>query len=123
VNLRYGTPHLALALVGGPTVLLVGTGQTELLAEVASFLHLIMYGLICVTLVVLRRRSPAWYNPTFQTPGYPFVPVVGGAASFGMIAFMQPTSQVIGLLVMVGSGAWYLLYARDVQLKGGEMNG
>ncbi|MGM0718597.1 MAG: APC family permease [Halobacteriota archaeon] len=66
VNLRYGTPHLALALVGGPTVLLVATGQTALLAEVASFLHLIMYGLICVTLVILRRRSPEWYQPTFQ---------------------------------------------------------
>ena len=122
VNLRYGTPHLALALVGGPTVLLVGTGQTELLAEVASFLHLIMYGLICVTLLALRYRSPEWYNPTFRTPGYPVVPLVGGAASFVMIGFMQPTSQVIGLLVMAGSAGWYFLYARDVQLKGGELD-
>jgi len=122
VNLRYGTPHLALALVGGPTVLLVGTGQTELLAEVASFLHLVMYGLICVTLVVLRRQSPEWYSPTFRTPGYPLVPVVGGAASITMIAFMQPTSQVVGLFVMVGAAAWYFLYARDVRLTGGEMN-
>ncbi len=122
VNLRYGTPHLALALVGGPTVLLVATGQTELLAEVASFLHLIMYGLICVTLIMLRYDSPEWYQPTFTVPGYPVVPFVGAIASFGMIAFMQPTSQVLGVFVMIGAATWYFLYARDVRLKGDQTN-
>lgn len=116
VNLKYGTPHLALALVGGPTVVLVGTGQTELLAEVASFLHLLMYGLICITLIILRRRSPAWYQPSFTVPGYPIVPIVGGIASFAMIAFMQPLSQIIGAFVIVSAGGWYLFYARDVTI-------
>ncbi len=117
VNLKYGTPHLALALVGGPTVVLVGTGQTELLAEVASFLHLLMYGLICITLIVLRRRSPPWYQPSFTVPGYPIVPIVGGLASFGMIAFMQLLSQLIGAFVIIVAGGWYLFYARDVTIE------
>ena len=117
VNLRYGTPHVALALVGGPVIVLVGTGQTELLAEVASFLHLIMYGLICVTLVVIRRRDPSWYQPDFTTPGYPLVPVVGAVSSFGLIAFMQPLSRIIGVAVMIGALGWYASYARAIRLK------
>ncbi|WP_255194429.1 APC family permease [Natronobeatus ordinarius] len=119
INLRYGTPHVALALVGGPVIVLVGTGQTELLAEVASFLHLVMYGLICVALLVIRREDPDWYEPDFTVPGYPIVPIVGALSSFGLIAFMQPTSQVVGFLVMVGALGWYAYYARDVRLKGG----
>ncbi len=122
VNLRYGTPHIALALVGGPVVVLVGTGQTELLAEVASFLHLVMYGLICIALLVLRREDPDWYNPSFTVPGYPVVPILGALSSFGLIAFMQPGSQAIGMAIMVGALGWYTYYARDVQLKGGSAN-
>ncbi|MHB9288210.1 APC family permease [Halobacteriales archaeon Cl-PHB] len=118
VNLRYGTPHVALAMAGGPILVLVATGQVELLAEVASFLHLVMYGLICVVLVVLRRRSPAWYDPSFRMPGYPVLPAIGALASFGLIAFMGPASIAVGLLVMGLAYAWYRYYAGDVELRG-----
>ncbi|ELZ98086.1 cationic amino acid transporter [Haloferax mucosum ATCC BAA-1512] len=118
INLRYGTPHLALALVGGPTVVLVATGRTEVLAEVASFLHLITYGLICVALLVIRRSDPEWYNPTFRVPGYPVVPILGAIASFGLVGFMERLSQAIGVVVALAAMAWYFIYARDISLKG-----
>jgi amino acid transporter len=118
VSLRYGTPHVALLAAGGPILALVATGQVELLAEVASFLHLVMYGLICVALLVLRRRDPEWYAPSYRVPGYPALPVVGALASFGLIAFMQPASVAIGVVVMVVSYLWYRYYAGDVTLRG-----
>jgi amino acid transporter len=117
VNRRYGTPHFALAFVGGTTVVLVAFGRTAVLAEVASFLHLVLYGLICVALLSLRRSDPEWYDPAFRSPGYPYVPIVGGIASFALLLFMQPLSQILGVAVSVVALAWYLLYARDVELK------
>ncbi len=118
VNLTYGTPHVALMLAGVPVLLLVASGRTAVLAEVASFLHLVMYGLICVALVALRRRTPEWYDPDFRVPAYPLVAGAGAVASFGLIAFMQPASQVIGAVLMVAAAGWYYYYARDVTLKG-----
>jgi len=118
VNLRYGTPHVALLSAGGPILVLVATGRVELLAEVASFLHLIMYGLMCIALLVLRRRNPEWYSPSYRVPGYPLVPVMGALASFGLIVFMQPASIGIGVVVMLASYLWYRYYAGDVTLKG-----
>ena len=117
VNRQYNTPHFALGFVGGVTVVLVAFGRTEVLAEVASFLHLILYGLICVALLVIRRRDPDWYDPSFRCPGYPFVPIVGGVASFALILYMQQLSQALGVIISVVAVAWYLLYARDVALK------
>ncbi|MEF8773774.1 MAG: APC family permease [Halobacteriales archaeon] len=118
INLRYGTPHRALLAAGGPIFVLVATGQVAVLAEVASFLHLVMYGLICVAVIVLRRRDPAWYEPTYRMPGSPALPAVGAVASFGLIAFMQGPSIAIGLGVMLVSYLWYRYYAGDVELRG-----
>jgi APA family basic amino acid/polyamine antiporter len=118
MNLQYGTPHVALAMAGGPVLVLVALGEVEVLAEVASFLHLVMYGLMCVALIAMRRDEPEWYDPDFRVPAYPLVAGVGAVASFGLIAFMQPASQVIGIAIMLAAAGWYKYYAADVRLKG-----
>ena len=118
VNLAYGTPHVALAMAGGPVVVLAATGRVEILAEVASFLHLVMYALICVSLVLLRRDPPDWYEPAFVVPGGPVVPVLGAVTSAGLILFMQPLSQILGLGFIAVTIGWYYYYARGVSLKG-----
>ena len=118
INLKYGTPHIALGLAGGPVIVLAATRQVALLAEVASFLHLIMYGLICVALLAIRRDEPEWYDPDFRVPGGPVIPILGALASFGLIGFMNRSSQLVGLAIMVATAGWYFYYARDVELKG-----
>jgi len=118
VNLRFGTPHVALLAAGGPILVLVATGEVALLAEVASFLHLVMYALICVALLVLRRRDPDWYTPSYRVPGYPVVPALGALASVALIRFMQPASIGVGVVVMVLSYLWYRYYATSVTLQG-----
>ncbi|MFD1526802.1 APC family permease [Halolamina salina] len=118
VNLQYGTPHVALSMAGGPVLVLVALGEVELLAEVASFLHLVMYGLICVALIAMRRDEPEWYDPEFRVPAYPLVAGIGALASFGLIAFMERESQIIGAAIMIAAAGWYKYYADDVRLKG-----
>lgn len=120
VSRRFGTPYVAVLLAGVPTVLLVLTGRTETLAEVASFLHLVMYGLMCAALLALRRRRPAWYAPVFHTPGYPVVPVLGGLASLGLIAFMSGLSILLGVVVLAAAVGWHLVYARGVAITTGQ---
>jgi amino acid transporter len=118
INLKYGTPHVALGMAGGPVIVLAATRQVQLLAEVASFLHLIMYGLICVALIAIRRDEPEWYDPDFRVPGGNVIPTLGAVASFGLIAFMDPVSIGVGIFVSVATAGWYFYYARDVNLKG-----
>ncbi|SDY68982.1 APC family permease [Halopenitus persicus] len=118
LNLRYGTPHVALGMAGGPIVVLAATGQVELLAEVASVLHLVMYGLVCIALIRLRRESPEWYSPSFRCPAGFLVAGLGALTSLSLIAFMQPASIGVGAAVMIAAYAWYRYYATDVELKG-----
>ena len=108
---RFRTPYLALLLTGVPITVLVLVGRVEVLAEVASLLHLVMYGLVCVVLIRLRRARPPGYDPDFECPGYPVVPLLGAGASFGLVAFMQPASLLVGGALVAASLAWYLVYA------------
>ena len=118
INLKYGTPHVALGMAGGPVIVLAATRQVQLLAEVASFLHLLMYGLMCVALLSFRRDEPEWYDPDFRVPGGVAIPVVGALASFGLVAFMNLLSIAIGVAIVFVTAGWYFYYARDVRLRG-----
>ena len=118
INLNYGTPHVALGMAGGPVIVLAATRQVQLLAEVASFLHLLMYGLMCVALLSFRRDEPEWYDPDFRVPGGVAIPVVGALASFGLVAFMNLLSIAIGVAIVFVTAGWYFYYARDVRLRG-----
>jgi amino acid transporter len=118
INKRYRTPHVALLLAGGPIIALILFGRVEVLAEVASLLHLFMYGLICVALLVLRRTDPEGYAPSFRCPGYPVVPLLGAVASFGLVGFMTPLSILLGGGILLATAGWYLYYARTVTISG-----
>ena len=120
VSRRFRTPHVAMLLAGVPIALLVLLGQIEVLAEVASILHLFMYGLMCLAALVLRRRASLWYRPTFRAPGAPWLPGLGALLCFGLLAFMSPRAVVYSAVVLAAAGGWYLLYARDVDVMGVE---
>ena len=117
INRTFRTPHMALLLAAGPIAGLILFGRVEVLAEVASLLHLVMSGLMCFVLVVLRRVNPDWYAPDFRCPGYPVLPLVGGLASFGIIAFMDPLSLALGGGILAVAAGWFLIYARHVSLS------
>jgi amino acid transporter len=112
VSQRFGTPYVSLLMTGSVVAGLLLFGGLETLAEVASFLHLIMYGLICFALIALRRSSPDWYDPDFTLPGYPFTALLGGIASFAIIGFMNITTILLGMGVVVFGLVWHYTYCR-----------
>lgn len=117
VNKRYGTPHWALFIVGASIAGVTLFGRIELLAEVASLLHLVLYGVICLALFSVRKKSPIWYAPTFSVRAVPLVPVVGALACFGLIAFMQSASIIIGAVVLIFAAVWHWLFARETEIQ------
>jgi APA family basic amino acid/polyamine antiporter len=141
VHERFRTPYRAITATGVITLVLIAIGVgIGTLAEVASFMYLVTYALVHVTVVVLRRANPEAYDPAFQIPSvlYPVVPVVGMLACLAVLVQMSvnfvPTVLSVGpmdfalpvtptpvgaigtVLVLFGIG-WYYLYARDRALS------
>lgn len=112
ISRRFGTPHVSLGMTGGAVIALILLGRIESLAQTASLLHLLMYGLVSVSVILLRRKSPPWYDPSFSAPLHPVVPALGACASFALIAFMNPKVIGYGLVIIAGAYAWYIAYRR-----------
>ncbi len=118
---RFRTPYRSIAVTGGLTMLLVVTigRHLELLAEVAGLLSLVLYSLITLSCIIMRHASLNWYKPTFKTPAYPLVPILGLLGCIFVIINTSRISLIIGYMIIAASVVWYLLFLRKgTQLVG-----
>jgi APA family basic amino acid/polyamine antiporter len=86
VHPRFGSPHVALILLGGwSLILLFGTrGKIGDLLSGVVFADWIFFGMGAASVFVLRRKRPDAVRP-FRVPGYPWVPAFFvGAAVVGV---------------------------------------
>ncbi|PSP78148.1 hypothetical protein BRC81_08905 [Halobacteriales archaeon QS_1_68_20] len=112
VHPSFGTPYRAILLTGaGIALLVVLRVGIDVLAEVASFMFLLTYGLVHVALVRLRHGEMS-YDPEFTIPWplYPVAPAVGVLATLGVMAVMDPLVIFGGATIVVASVVWYYVY-------------
>jgi amino acid transporter len=117
INRRFGTPHSALLMTGLPISVLILFGRLEVLAEVASILHLLMYSLLCLSLLAFRRRPDEEYRPTFRMPGAPTLPLLGALACLGLVAWMEKSALLLSGGILVFALLWYALFARGMKFE------
>ncbi|MXR52099.1 amino acid permease [Halovenus sp. WSH3] len=113
IHPRFGTPYRAIALTGSLILVFLIFGNLELLATAGSVLHLVVYGLLNLALIVMREAEPEGYDPDYEIPLYPVVPIVGAIASFALIYFIEPVVIVLCAALVVFAVLWYFLYARQ----------
>ncbi len=114
IHPRFATPYRSILVTGVMIILFVVLlgRDVGLLAEAASVLHLIVFALLNLAVIVFRETDAPGYDPDFEVPLYPVVPILGATLSIGLIAFMEFWPRVIAVGFVVGAIAWYGLYAR-----------
>ncbi|MBL8958246.1 MAG: amino acid permease [Gemmatimonadetes bacterium] len=117
VHPRFGTPHVAIALLGAwSLVLLFASGGRigDLLSGVV-FADWIFFGLGAASVFALRRRFPDMARP-YRVPGYPVLPALFVAASAVGVAsayLAAPRTSAFGtVLLLVGVVVFRLLERR-----------
>jgi APA family basic amino acid/polyamine antiporter len=76
VHRRFGTPYFAI-IAGSLFAMLLGAiGAIPFLGYAASFGSLIVFAVVNLSLLKLRKKKPYMERP-FKTPLYPFTPVAG----------------------------------------------
>ena len=102
VHPRFGSPHVALVMLGGwSLVLLFATqGTIGTLLSGVVFADWVFFGLGAASVFVLRRTRPGMHRP-YRVPGYPWLP-----AFFVLSAAVGIISAYVSALRMslVGTG-------------------
>lgn len=76
VHSRYSTNHIA-AIVGTVFIMVLSTlGQVPFLSYAASFGALVVFAVVNIALIKLRKTKPYMDRP-FKTPFYPLIPILG----------------------------------------------
>ncbi len=109
---RFSTPYRSILVTGALILVFIVAGQVNALAKAGSVLHLLVYGLLNVSLIVFRETEAMGYDPGFEVPLYPIVPVSGALLSFALIGFMDLRQILLAGVLVVGGVVWYLVYVR-----------
>jgi len=111
---RASVPEAALWLQAAWASLLVLTGTyTQLLKYVISA-DLLLYVLLVLAVVVLRRRHPEWPRP-FRAPAYPVLPLAYAAAGVALVVLLlagNPATTWPGYALLASGVPVYFLWNR-----------
>jgi len=110
VHPRFRTPYVSTILTATIIALVAGLTPIDVLGQLVSIGTLLAFVLVCLGVIILRRREPDLPRP-FRTPAVPLVPMLGAVICFAQMASLPLATWerlviwlVIGLAVYVGYG-------------------
>jgi amino acid transporter/nucleotide-binding universal stress UspA family protein len=119
INPRFSTPHNSIILTGIIMLVLIAFIDVVNLAKLASVFTILTFTLIHFALIIFRLTMPEGYNPSFKSPLFPTVQIIGITASFILITQMGllPIAASI-ILFLFGIGWFYFYGVERVSFKG-----
>jgi len=111
VHPRFKTPHVATILTGVLVAVVGAVANIDEMVDLTNIGTLFAFVLVCLGVVILRRRDPERPRP-FRVPFGSFLVPVAGATSCLVLASQLPRSSwlpfgawlVVGLVVYAGYG-------------------
>lgn len=110
---RWGTPWVAVLATVGLIVLWLLLFDPSSIAKLAGAFQLIMFGLACLAVIVMRESGLAPYDPGFRAPFYPWMQIVGIVIPFPLIVEMGWLATLLSIAFVAFGILWYSVYARD----------
>jgi APA family basic amino acid/polyamine antiporter len=108
---RYKTPHITTIIIGILAGIMSGLFPIELLGHMVSIGTLLAFIIVCVGIIILRKREPDAPR-AFKTPWVPFVPILGAICCLALMASL-PIDAWIRLIGWMAIGmVIYFLYGR-----------
>lgn len=104
---RFRTPARAIWVTGALMVGLVLLFDVEQLAKLGGTFGIIVFALLNVAVLILRRAAPPWYDPPFRSPLFPVLQIVGTVGALALIPQMGTLSQVGALVFILIGIAWH----------------
>ncbi len=121
VDERFRTPVTAILTTGAVMLFVVVALPVDEIAKTAGAFQIVVYILVCLSLMAFRRRNPTWYDPEFESPFYPWLQLFGVVSGLFILTQMDLLPQVGGIGIALFGGLWYYVYGRPRVDRSGIM--
>lgn len=117
VNLRFKTPVSSIIFTAIFMISVIIFLDLENLVKVASTMMLILFFLVNLSVILMRESKIASYKPSFKSPVYPYIQIIGLVIYLILIIEMGLFPFLITFGFIVFSLLWYFLYSKRRNLK------
>lgn len=107
---RFGTPTAGILLTSVLMLVVILTLDVKGIAKLASAFQLLIFGLLNVSVIVMRESHIPSYVPGYRSPLYPWMQVLGIVAPVVLIAQMGLLAISLTVLMVLACLAWYFYY-------------
>ncbi len=107
---RFGTPDAAVIVTSLAIGVLVAFFDVMTIAKLASAFQLMLFGLVCLCVIVMRESGLSYYQPGFKSPFYPWMQIAGIILPIWLIAEMGWVATLFSAGLVVACIAWFKFY-------------
>jgi APA family basic amino acid/polyamine antiporter len=121
ISPRFMTPIpsiLATGLFIGLTILFL---EPVKIAKLTSAFKILVFGSVNLAVIVLRESNPQWYKPTFKSPLYPWVQILGILIAIILLFFLGLEGLVAMVSIVAIGVLFYLAYGLKHSKRLGEV--
>ena len=118
---RFGTPVVSVLVTAAMIILLIVAFDIAAVAKLASAFQLMLFGLICLALIVMRESRIDYYQPGYRSPFYPWMQIAGMLIPLWLIVEMGWLAVLFTMGVVAGCIGWYLVYANKRTVRHGAV--
>ena len=108
---KFGTPTIAIIFTVIAMIAVLLLFDVASVAKLASAFQLLLFGLVCIAVIVMRESKIPTYKPGYKAPLYPWLQIIGILISFWLIIEMGILAIAFTGMVTIGCVLWYHFYA------------
>ena len=112
LNARFRTPHVPIIFTALFMIAVILFLDLEDLAKTASTLKILLFTLVNISLIVMRESKIQNYRPTFRSPLYPWIYIIGIVGYLFLLSQIGKVPLLIAGGFIIVSLVWYMIYAR-----------
>jgi len=110
---KRGVPRFSVLFTSTFIIAAIMLLDLENLVKTASTLKLVLFALANVSVIAMRESKQESYRPTFRSPLYPWMQIVGIILSVAFISMMGTLPLTLVGIFAAFSLAWFLLYRKS----------
>lgn len=115
---RFKTPHIGTIVTGVCAAAIAGFVPLDLLSDLISSGTLLVFALVCICILILRRTNPDAPRP-FRTPLVPLVPILGAVSCITLMFSLSNDTWVrLGIWLLLGVIVYAAYGRRHSRLRG-----